>query len=91
MSATASRFSVLRIENDEDERRAQSLRDKQKAAAEKLSGKKGNGNKSQAASDKNAAHQQRPKMSQEKAEVIYHVKIIKNISFITVSLFFLVS
>ncbi len=63
----ASRFAILKIDNDEDERIAQSLRDKQKALAEKQSGKNGNVNKAQNIAEKNAV--KKGKIAQEKAEV----------------------
>lgn len=68
MSASLSRFAVLRIENDEDERAAQRARDKQKAAAQKLLESKKKVSKAQTNTEKNEA--KKSKAAQERAEVI---------------------
>jgi hypothetical protein len=67
MTASLSRFAILRIDDDEDEKAATRARDKQRAAAQKLAESKNKGGKAQLNSDKNAM--KKLKAAQEKAEV----------------------
>lgn len=72
MSASLSRFSVLRIEDDEDERAAQRARDKQRSAMLKLIESKKKPSKAQMNADRNEV--KKSKAAQERAEVfITHV------------------
>ena len=69
MTASLSRFAVLRIDDDEDEKAAQRARDKQRAAAQKLLPQnKSKEEKARLNADKNATR--KTKAAQEKAEVI---------------------
>lgn len=67
MTASLSRFAVLRIEDDEDEKAASRARDKQRAAAQKLAESKNKSTKVKLNSEKNAA--KKMKAAQEKAEL----------------------
>ncbi|KZS15612.1 Uncharacterized protein APZ42_018811 [Daphnia magna] len=67
MTASLSRFAVLRIEDDEDEKAASRARDKQRAAAQKLAESKNKSAKVKLNSEKNAA--KKMKAAQEKAEL----------------------
>lgn len=67
MTASLSRFAVLRIDGDEDEKAAQRARDKQKAAAQKLAGNKQKDDKARLNADRIAA--KKTKAAQERAEV----------------------
>lgn len=69
MNATLSRFAVLRIEDDEEEKAAQRARDRQKAAAFKVTDKKRSDEKSKQSAEKVAA--KKVKASKERAEVCY--------------------
>lgn len=66
MTASLSRFAVLRIDGDEDEKAAQRARDKQKSAAQKSTNNKKE-EKARLNADKIVA--KKSKAAQERAEV----------------------
>ena len=68
MTFVQSRFAVLKVENDEDEKAAQRARDKQKSKEMNNMGRKlQDGKQKLVVSEKNAT--KKKKASQEKAEV----------------------
>lgn len=68
MTAALSRFAVLKIENDEEEKAAQRARDRERAAALKAAGKTKNVEKSKQTAEKIVA--KKVKASKERAEVL---------------------
>ena len=67
MTAVKSRFAVLKIDNDEEEKKAQRAKDKQKAAEMKL---KQNPRERKHVITAEKAASKKKKLAQEKAEVI---------------------
>lgn len=67
MTTSLSRFAILRIDDDDDEKAASRARDRQIAAAQKLAEAKNTPGKSKLNVEKNAA--KKMKAAQEKAEV----------------------